>query len=444
MQRSLQQLLAVFILLAAIAWWITARVAVSHSVRDFFLGEEESATLPEPSPEEQEKIFMNRVLTELPPLPAEHSPEVASLLSRLKELLNIPPILTNAVKRDQETPIDQTPVTWNEAELAALKSYQNKFWEAWEPFLSGPAPVWSNFPDSALLFRSHLSPPWYGKTSDGTDAIELAFYQAEEPESLSGGPDAHPEFFLRVFRQMTTLGTLRYGSSNFWGMGDAVALTSMAKNALADSGYFFPPRQENPEEFQSYAPPVPSIATLREGLKTDRAIFIRMADYLDTLPAQTPANMALTRLLGDKNDADWFADRLENPKTAHDLAVVLREGIEQIPLLEQKTYLSGPAWRQWSTGNPEGGLSLLLRGSLDGMKEFEMTQMEYQVALAFLKTSAAYRTTGIEGMRTIPDPARPGSFLAVISSTNGIRISSAYQKEPGKSLSFSFEPGPTP
>jgi hypothetical protein len=78
------------------------------------------------------------------------------------------------------------------------------------------------------------------------------------------------------------------------------------------------------------------------------------------------------------------------------------------------------------------------------MKKFETTQMEYQVALAFLKASAAYRTAGIEGMRTIPDPARPGSYLAVTNSTNGITISSAYQEETGKNSSFSFKPETAP
>jgi len=64
--------------------------------------------------------------------------------------------------------------------------------------------------------------------------------------------------------------------------------------------------------------------------------------------------------------------------------------------------------------------------------------------LAFLKASAAYRATGIEGMRTIPDPARPGSYLAVTSSTNGITISSSYQKDGGTNVSFSFKPETAP
>ncbi|NCY20793.1 hypothetical protein EBX31_02405 [bacterium] len=439
MLRPLQQLLAVFILLAAIAWWVTGRVAVSHAVREFFLGEQESATLPDPSAEEQEKFFMNRVQAELPPPPAEHSPEVASLLNRLKELQNIPPILTNALKRDQETPSDQTPVAWNEAEYAALESYQKEFREAWEPFLSGPSPVWCNFPDSALLFRSHLSPAWHGKTADGTDVIELAFYRAAEPESLSNDPNDHPEFFLRFFRQTTTLGTLRYGNLSTWGITDTIALTSMAENALASFGYCFPPREESPDTFLSYAPPIPTVATLREGLKTDRSILLRAATYLDSLPAQTPASMALARLLGDKGDADWFAGHMGNPKTAHDLAVSLKEGAEQIRLLEQRTYLSGPAWRQWATGNPESGLCPVLRGSLDGMKEFETTQMEYQVALAFLKASVAYKKSGLEGMRNIPDPARPESFLFVTNSTSGITLSSAFQSKEGGNYSFTFE-----
>ena len=69
MQRSIQQLVAVFILLTAIAWWITGRVAISNSLRDFFLGEEESSTQTEASPGDQEEALIEKALTDLPPLP---------------------------------------------------------------------------------------------------------------------------------------------------------------------------------------------------------------------------------------------------------------------------------------------------------------------------------------------------------------------------------------
>ena len=437
MRRSLQNLLAVFILLGAIAWWITGRVAVSHSVRDFLLGEEESATFPEPSPEEQEKILTEKIFSELPPPPSNHSPEVAGLLSRLKEIEAIPAILVNAVKRDRDTPKDQTPSPWSEAELEALKNYQAKFREAWEPFLSGPQPDWEHFPDSALLFRSS----GLFLINDYNDNFEHALHEPGQPSTQENST----EFLLRLIRQTTTLGTLRFGGLSGWGISDSVSLVrALAHEISRKSQYCFPPESENPELLLRWAPSPPTIQTLRNGLKTDHAVFLRAAEYLDSLPGHIPPSMALTHLLGDKGDAEWFVSHLENPTSTRDLASAIRLGAEQISLLEQKTYLSGPAWRQWATGNPEGGLCLALRGSLDGMKKFETTQMEYQVALAFLKASAAYRTAGIEGMRTIPDPAKPGSYLAVTSSTNGITISSAYQKDAGKNVSFSFKPETAP
>jgi hypothetical protein len=277
--------------------------------------------------------------------------------------------------------------------------------------------------------------------NDYNENFKHALHQPEQPSTQENST----EFLLRLIRQTTTLGTLRFGGISGWGMSDAVFLVgAMAEETFQKSKYFFPSRSENPELLLRWAPSPPTIQTLRSGLKTDHAVFLRAAEYLDSLPANIPASMALTHLLGDKRDAEWFVSHLESPKTTHDLASAIRLGAEQISLLEQKTYLTGPAWRQWATGNPESGLCPALRGSLDGMKEFETTQMEYQVALAFLKASAAYRTTGIEGMRTISDPARPGSHLAVTSSTNGITISSAYQKDGGTNVSFSFKPEPAP
>jgi hypothetical protein len=437
MQRSIQQLVAVFILLTAIAWWITGRVAISNSLRDFFLGEEESSTQTEASPGDQEEALIDKALTDLPPPPSNHSPEVAGLLSRLKEIEDIPAILVNAVKRDHDTPKDQTPTPWSEAELEALKNYQAKFREAWEPFLSGPQPDWEHFPDSALLFRSS----GLFLINDYHDNFEHALHEPGQPSTQENST----EFLIRLIRQTTTLGTLRFGGLSGWGISDSVSLVrALAHEILRKSQYCFPPESENPELLLRWAPSPPTIQTLRNGLKTDHAVFLRAAEYLESLPGHIPPSMALTHLLGDKGDAEWFFSHLENPTSTRDLASAIRLGAEQISLLEQKTYLSGPAWRQWTTGNPEGGLCLALRGSLDGMKKFETTQMEYQVALAFLKASAAYRATGIEGMRTIPDPAKPGSFLAVTNSTNGITISSAYQEETGKNSSFSFKPETAP
>ena len=440
MQRSIQQLVAVFILLSAIAWWITGRVAVSHSVREFFLGDEETSTQPESSPGDQEKVLIEKAVAELPPPPAEHSPEVAELITRLAELQTIPAILVNAVKRDRETPKEQTPPAWSHAEVQALRDYQAKFRQAWEPFLSGPAPDWAKFPDSAIFFRSHFPPI----DNSYREILGYGFYESEQPPSWGGEPDDQPEFFLRLLRQTTNLGALRFGGLSGWAVTDMVRGAKLSEEMVRKSDYFFSPRSQNPEELLSLAPPPPTVVTLREGLKTDRAVFSETARYLESLPPQTPAKIGLTRLLEDEGDASWFVSHVNNPKTVRDLATILRQGADQISLLEQKTYLSGPAWRQWLRGNLETGISPALQGSLEGIQDFEKTTLEYQVSLAFLQASAAYRKSGVEGMRNIPDPARPGSFLTITDSTNGITLSSAFQSKEGGNYSFTFQAPPTP
>ena len=440
MQRSIQQLVAVFILLTAIAWWITGRVAVSHSVREFFLGEEETSIQPESSPGDQEKALIEKAVAELPPPPAEHSPEVAELISRLAELQTIPAILANAVQRDRETPQEQTPPAWSDVEVQALRDYQAKFRQAWEPFLSGPAPNWAKYPDSAIFFRSHFPP----MNNFFRDILCYGFYEAEQPPSWDGETETQPEFYLRLFRQTTTLGALRFGGLSGWSASDMMSGAKLSEEMIRKSDYFFSPQSKNPVELLPLPPPPPTVATLREGLKTDRAVFLETAKYLESLPPQTPAKIGLTRLLGDEVDANWFVIHLKDPKTVRDLAAILRQGADQIGLLEQKTYLSGPAWRQWLAGDLNDGLSPALRDALEGMREFEETTMRFQVSLAFLQASAGYRTLGLEGMRNIPDPARPGSFLTVTNSSTGITLSSALQNNEGENYSFSFEPLPNP
>jgi len=439
MQRPLQNLLAVFILLGAMAWWITGRAAVSHSVWGFFIGEEEAAKPPEDSAGEQERALIEKALTGLPRPPVEHSPEVAELISHLAELRAVPAILVGAVKRDRDTPKDETPAAWSEAELEALKNYQEKFREAWEPFLSGPQPDWEKFPDSAIFFRSHF--PLVDQ--EYKDLLRYGLYQAGQPGNWEQPLDDHPDFLLRLFRQCTSLGTLRYGSFSGWGVTDSVFLTSWATKVFQDSGYFFSPQSVDPEEILLVAPPPPTIKTLREGLKTDRAVFLRTADYLESLPAETPAGMALTRLLGNKSDADWFITHVDGPKTARDLATTIRQGVEQLALLEQRTYLSGAAWRQWAAANPDRNLAPSLRDALEGLREFEKKQMEYQVALAFTKAAVAFQENGLEGIGKISDPARPGSYLSVNTSTNGTTLSSAYQTKAGENLSVFLENAPS-
>jgi hypothetical protein len=223
-----------------------------------------------------------------------------------------------------------------------------------------------------------------------------------------------------------------------------VFLSRMSEKTLRGADYFFPPQSQDPQDLLPLTLLPPTINSLREGLKTDRAVFLRSADYLETLPATTPADMALTRLLGNKGDAEWFARHVGQPQNTRDLAAILRQGAEQIALLEQKTYLSGPAWRQWLSGDVDLGLGPALKGSLNGMREFEKTRLEYQLSLAFLKASSAYRQAGQEGMRNIPDPASPGSFLSVSRTPEGLTLSSAYRREDGTNYSFTFQPAPAP
>ena len=389
---------------------------------------------------QQEKILLEKALAELPDPPSNHSPEVTQLILRLNELQAFPSALVQAVKRDRDTPKEQPPPSWSELELEALRNYQAKFRLAWEPFLSGPVPDWERFPDSAIFFRSQFPPmsPSY------RDTFSYGFYEAGQPQSWSIEPANQPEFYLRLFQKTSTLGTLRFGSLSSWAATDAVCAARLCEEMIRKSDYFFSPQTQNPEELIPLAPPAPTVETLRKGLKTDKAVFARTAEYLESLPPQTPAKFGLTRLLTDEGDASWFVSHVDHPKTVRDLAAILRQGAEQIGSLEQKTFLSGPAWRQWLSGDLDKGLNPALRESLKGMQEFEQTTMQYRVALAFLQASAGYRRSGLEGMRKIPDPARPGSFLTVTDSTNGMTLSSAFQPKEGENYSYTLEAPTSP
>lgn len=431
------QLLGVLILLGGLAWWTFQVVSIPPVLRTLFDEDEAIATAAIPSTEDE---HFQRELGRLPLPPENHFPEMAVLISRLQDLQNVPGIVSAAVKRDRETSKGQIPPPWSEAELAALKTFQIRFQDAWEPFLSAPPPDWKRFPDSAIFFRSQF-PLGAGPYQD---LFSYAFYEPGNPPSWSLQPEDQPRFLLRIFRQCANLGTLRFGNFSGWATTDAIATTGFCEEIIKRSDYFFSPQNQSPEEMLALAPAPPAILALREGLKTDRAVFLRSVEYLQSLPIGTPAAVALTRLLGNKGDADWFIRRLDNPKSAQQLAAILREGAEQIGSLEEKTYLSGPAWRQWVTGDPDRGLSPSLQGTLQGMRDFEQKVMEYQISLAFLQAAVAYRQSGVAGMSNIPDPARPGSFLAVTSSESTITLSSAYQKERGESFSFSFQLPPAP
>jgi len=381
-ERPLIRLLSVFLILSLFAWWIFQTVCLPPSLRTLF--EEDEAIAMAATPPTEEEQF-EKGLERLPPPPSNHSPEVTGLIFRLGELELTPAIVAMAVRRDLKTPKDQSPTVWSEPELTALRIYQAKLREAWEPFLSGPKPDWKSFPDSALLFRTHsllLLGPRH-------ETIRYLTYEPGQPDSWADQPGDDPVFFLRLFRQMETLGTLRFGSLSGWAMSDVVSRITLMEKVFEDSGYFFSEDGESLEGLLALAPAPPTISSLREGLQTDRLVFLRSADYLRSLPAGTPATLALTRLLGNRSDAESFVRHVNHPKTAQDLAIFFREGADQIGYLEQKTYLSGPAWRQWLASNPASGLNPALQDALAGMQEFEEKTLAYQVALAFVSAAAA-------------------------------------------------------
>lgn len=431
------QLGGVFVLLALLALWTFQVVSIPPSLRILFEEDEAIATAAIPPTEEEQ---FRRGLDRLPPPPQNHPPQVAALITRLGDLQAIPPMVVVAVKRDRETPQDQTPTAWSEAELAALRNYQENFRETWEAFLSEAAPNWEKFPDSAIFFRSRFPP----LARPYEELFRYGFYDPQQPKSWTPRLEDQPDFYLRLFRQFTGIGTLRFGSLSGWGGSDVTAIAQFCEETIRKSDYFFPDQTASPEDILLSAPVPPTILTLRQGLKSDQAIFMRSAEYLESLPMGTPATVALTRLLGNRDDAGWLISHVEKPKTAQALALILRQGADQIGFLDQKTYLSGSAWRHWLNGDLMSGISPALKGTLKGIQEFEPASLKYQVALAFLRAAAAYRQTGPEGIRRIPDPARPGSFLNINTATKGFILSSAFQEKPGENYSFSFQEAPQP
>jgi hypothetical protein len=436
-ERPFVQLFSGFLLLGLFAWWTFQAVSLPPVLRDLF--EQDSAIATAAIPPTEEERFQ-RELSRLPAPPENHAPEVAELLSSLRELQTVPPAVMLAVKRDRDTPENQVPAAWSDAERQSLRDYQARFWQAWELFLSRPAPDWERFPDSATFFRS-LYPPMANQYKD---LLCYGFYEPEQPKTWGHQLESQPEFYLRLFRQSTTIGTLRFGTLSGWAVTDVTSSAKYSEETIRKSDYFFFDSTLDPRSLLPLSPLPPTISTLRAGLRTDRAVFLRSAEYLQSLPMDTPAQAALTRLLGNQGDAEWFIRKVNHPKTARELATILQQGADEIGALEQKTFFSGPAWRQWLAGDLGTGLKPVIAGALTGIQEFEETALKYQVALAFLNAASAFRESGVEGMRNIPDPARPGFSLTVMESTNGITLSSAFQDKTGENYRFTFQPVATP
>ena len=243
-------------MLGLLACWTLQLVSVPPSLRTLFDEDEAIATAAIPPPEEE---AFQKELLRLPPPPENHAPEVADLLSRLRELQNTPALVVMAVRRDLQTPKDQVPPAWTEFELTALKNYQTKLREAWESFLSGPAPDWRRFPDSALLFRSNF----FFLMGPQQDLIRYLTYEPGQPASWEYKPSDDPVFFLRLFRQAGSLGTLRFGTLSGWAVSDVVFRTSLTEKILQESGFFFSPDRESPDGLLPLAPAPPTILSLR-------------------------------------------------------------------------------------------------------------------------------------------------------------------------------------
>ena len=102
---------------------------------------------------------------------------------------------------------------------------------------------------------------------------------------------------------------------------------------------------------------------------------------------------------------------------------------------------------QWLSGDPGAGLSPLLSKGIDGFKDFESTRASYILTQAALKARIAVEKNDMEAALRVPDPTRPGAFLRVLQTEEGLRISSSYVPA-GETNSVVFLvpslPGPPP
>jgi len=405
-ERPIVQLFAIFLLLGLFAWWTFQTVSLPPALRDLF--EEDSAIATAAVSSNEEERF-DQELRRLPAPPENHAPEVAALLQRLRTLPPAPYILQVARQRDSAVRQGENAPPWNPAELAAEAESKAAFLAAWEPFLSGPPVEWEKYPDSARLFRSNL------------------FTLLENPngqkfaEELFFGPD------FRFIKMLRGLGALRFGSLSSWSFTDTVMLSKF----LLDKTTSFQGSDDLLRATVGDFPPPPTADDLRSGLRVDRSLFLSAAQYLESLPPSTSAQLGLTSFLDEPGDAEWFLGRLPKPDLdVIGLAAHLRQASRQISSLEQRTFLPYQAWRQWLAGNPAQGLPVILADSLRGIEEFETTRTRHQLTQAFLKAALAFREAGLDASRQTPDPARPGQFLQVETSDGGTVISTSWQPDP--------------
>jgi len=407
--------MVVFLLLGGFGGWTFQTVSFSPALSDL-LPEDEAIAAAWPTSAADRG---DRQWDQLPPPPSQHSPEVSALLERLRGLPPVPYIVQAARQRDASVREGETAPPWSAEETAAENRMAEAYREAWRPFFESTQIAWDQFPDSVRLLRSEI-----------TRILDLP-------------PNYRYSYMFMIFPDMNLygplrrLGALRFGTDallqNGWAGLDTVSLAVYGRR-------FFPDQAGLGIELDSKkVPPPPQIEDMRMGLRSDRALFLSAGDYLAALPRETPALPALERFLGSRENARWFLARLPGIETAAHLAAQLRQDADQISELENKTFLSGSAWRQWLEGDPAVGLSPVLRDSLEGLRQFEKARLEYQVAMSLAEAAEKIRAGDSAGARRIPDPAAVGSFLRLEDSMGMVTVSSALPSEENPSARTSLE-----
>jgi len=436
-ERPFFRLLGVFILLGLFAWWTFRAVSFSPGLRGLL---DEDLAISDVAQNTADRKRSSLQWENLPAPSQRHAPEVAALLERLRRLPPAPYILANAMARDAATPPNEEPPAWTPAEQAALAEARARFLEAWEPFFQGPGPDWIGHPDSVRLFRStfFLTRPWAA-------TLVLLGYEpgGRNYSAFLNEPADFPEFLLPLVRQSRNLGVLRLGQPA-WDASELVSAADAVRQGIENLLLQPGETAETLEAWRTLIAPAPTLADLRAGLEVDRSFLLTTADFLMKLPTSTQAEAGLRRFLPEGLEGDSFLDAYDRPENARELAERIRDHAEQLDTLLQRTFLSGPAWRQWLAHDPGSGFRPPLSGQLGAFVDFEDVRMKYQVALAALEVRTRLARGDLPGSRQVPDPALPESFLRVEDQSGGTRVSSFYQP-PGKTEPLSFLlPAPTP
>jgi len=410
-QQPAVQVLALFILLGAFGWWTFRSVSLPTSLRDLFEEDQAIAAAAAPGLEEEARMAE---WAKLPPPPQEHAPEVSALLTRLQGLPPIPPLLELALRRDAQASPGETPSPWNESELQALEQVRTAFRQAWEPFLAAPPPAWPTYPDSTALFRfqgDFLSADW------GPYAA-LVNLQPGNPQNRDSLDD--PEFQLRYLGQLRRLGTLSWNETD--GVGVSARIVKLLEEKVLPENFTLETLQAVRRSLSAALSP----EDLRAGLDADRALLLRAAQYFSSLPAGTPPDFAVARWLGRAVGTDGILLEGGTFPDARALANHLQQQAAGLDALRQKTFLAGPAWRQWLAGNPESGLSPWLGRRLAGMRFFERNRKEWGVIGGALDVRIALEENDGTQARRIPDPLQPGSFFQIEETDAGMRTFCSY------------------